>query len=154
MPQVARSVDVDAPAELVWALVSDLPRMGDYSPENTGGRWVRGGGPVTGAVFRGTNRREYARRWVTWAYVTQADPGRVFEFRVGAGPVTTAVWSFRIEPTERGCRLTETWQDRRSPLVAKLGDFLSGEPDRAGYTVRSIDQTLAALKAAAEGSSA
>ena len=46
-----------AEPEAVWALVSDLPNMGDWSPENDGGRWT---GDATeaevGAVFRGRKR--------------------------------------------------------------------------------------------------
>jgi hypothetical protein len=59
---VRRSVEVAAPADQVWQLISDLPGMGRFSPENTGGRWTRGDGPVVGAVFRGTNARG-RRRW-------------------------------------------------------------------------------------------
>ncbi|MFN2524390.1 MAG: SRPBCC family protein, partial [Mycobacteriales bacterium] len=55
---VSRSTDVDAPADVVWGLVSDLPGMGRLSPENTGGRWSGGAtGPAVGARFRGANRR-------------------------------------------------------------------------------------------------
>ena len=32
---------IDAPAERVYDLVSDLPAMGRFSPENRGGRWPR-----------------------------------------------------------------------------------------------------------------
>jgi len=150
MSSVSRSIDISAPPSRVWALISDLPRMGAYSPENTGGRWVRGGGPIFGAAFRGTNRRGL-RHWITWAYVTDAEPGRSFSFRVGAGPLTVTIWSYAIEPIENGCRVTETWQDRRGAAVARLGDLLSGEHDRAGFTVRSIDQTLSRIKSDAEG---
>jgi hypothetical protein len=42
---VERTIRADA-GEL-YDLVSDLPRMGEWSPENTGGRWVNGAaGPV------------------------------------------------------------------------------------------------------------
>jgi hypothetical protein len=34
----AVSHDIAAPAEMVWALVADLARMGEWSPENTGAR--------------------------------------------------------------------------------------------------------------------
>ena len=47
----AVSRDIDAPAHDVFALVSDLTRMGEWSPENTGGKWVKGStGPALGAV--------------------------------------------------------------------------------------------------------
>ncbi|MBJ7509613.1 MAG: SRPBCC family protein, partial [Ilumatobacteraceae bacterium] len=34
------SKEVNATPQAVWALVSDLPRMGEWSPENQGGEWV------------------------------------------------------------------------------------------------------------------
>lgn len=47
---------IGAPAEVVYDLVSDVTRMGDYSPENTGGTWLDGAtGPAVGARVTGTN---------------------------------------------------------------------------------------------------
>ena len=148
--QVERSVDVAAPAEVVWALVSDLPGMGRFSPENTGGRWVRGGGPEVGAVFRGTNASG-ARRWSTRSTVVEAEPGRRFAFDVSSVGLPVARWSYRVEPLGDGCRVTETWQDRRGALVAKAGALLTGTSDREGFTATSIETTLQRVKAHAEG---
>ena len=59
------SVTIAAPAERLYDLISDLPRMGEWSPENCGGKWVKGAtGPVVGARFRGHNRKGW-RRWTT-----------------------------------------------------------------------------------------
>ena len=41
------SIDVAAPPAAVYALVSDMPRMGEFSPETVGGRWADG---ATGSV--------------------------------------------------------------------------------------------------------
>ena len=55
--QIEVSRVVSASPERVYELVSDLPRMGEWSPENTGGKWVKGAtGPAVGALFEGTNR--------------------------------------------------------------------------------------------------
>ena len=49
--------DIAASPAKVWEMLSDLPRMGEWSPENTGGKWVRGAtGPAVGARFVGSNR--------------------------------------------------------------------------------------------------
>ena len=147
---ITRSVEVAAPAERVWALVSDLPRMGEFSPENEGGSWQRGAtGPAVGAVFRGTNRSG-RRRWSTRCTVTRAEPGRAFAFAVSAVGMPVAEWSYDLEPTDSGCRLTETWQDRRSGLMSWLGKRTTGVQDRIGFTATSIEQTLARVKAHAE----
>ena len=146
---VSRSVRVEAPAQQVWELVSDLPQMGRFSPEATGGRWTRGGGPVAGAVFTGTNRTG-ARRWSTKAKVVQAAPGKAFAFEVSALGLPGALWSYEIETTPSGCRVTESWQDRRGTVLRTLGGLVTGRPDREGFTGESIEQTLAAVKAHAE----
>jgi hypothetical protein len=73
------STHVAAPAELVYDLVADLTRMGEWSPENLGGAWVQGAaGPAVGARFRGRNRRRAP--WSTPVVVTEADRGRAFAF--------------------------------------------------------------------------
>jgi len=38
-PTVQGDVEIDAPRAIVWALVTDPARMGEFSPENTGGAW-------------------------------------------------------------------------------------------------------------------
>lgn len=142
---VERSVEVAASPERVWEAVSDLPGMGRFSPEATGGRWVKGGGPVEGAVFRGTNGRG-TRRWSTVATVVEAERGRSFAFEVSSLGLSVARWGYRIEPTATGARVTETWTDRRGGLVSAAGSLLTGEKDRVGFTGTSIERTLAQLK--------
>lgn len=148
--EVTRSVDVDAPAERVWALVSDLPQMGRFSPENAGGRW-RGGatGPAVGARFVGSNRSG-ARRWSTQVRVVECEPGRSFAFDVSSFGLAVSRWRYALEPTPRGCRVTETWTDRRGTVIALGGRVVTGVADRTAFTATSIERTLAAVKAAAE----
>ena len=47
---------INVPGFKAWALVTDLPRMGEWSPENQGGSWVKGVGPSLGAVLKGMNK--------------------------------------------------------------------------------------------------
>lgn len=72
----AESRDIAAPAEKLWSLVSDLPRMGEWSPENAGGKWVKGAtGPALGARFKGNNKNG-VRRWSTTVTSWRASPTR------------------------------------------------------------------------------
>ena len=49
---------MDAPPEKVWALVSDVTRIGEFSPETFEARWTRGStGPEVGASFKGHVKR-------------------------------------------------------------------------------------------------
>ena len=144
------ALDVDAPADRVWALVSDLPGMGRFSPENRGGRWVRGDGPHVGAVLVGRNARGL-RRWSTRCRVVESVPGRSFAFEVSSLGLPVSDWRYDLEPTDTGCRVTETWTDRRGPLLRTLGVVVTGVGDRRAFVNESMTVTLRRVKAAAEG---
>lgn len=147
---LSRSTTVAASPQRVWELVSDLPRMGEFSPENAGGSWVGGAtGPAVGAVFRGRNRRGL-HRWSTRCTVTRCEPGRAFAFAVSSTGMPVADWAYELQETADGCRLTETWTDRRGTLITVAGRLVSGVADRSEFTVRSIEQTLARVKERAE----
>ena len=150
---ISRSVDVAASADRVWGLVSDLPGMGAFSPENTGGSWQNGAtGPAVGAVFKGSNAQG-RKTWSTKSVVTRCEPGAAFAFAVSAaGGLAVAEWSYGLVSTAEGCTVTETWQDRRGGLVKRVGKLLTGIEDRASFSAQSIEQTLAAVKARAEQS--
>ena len=141
---------VAAPPEDVWSLISDVTRMGEWSPETTSCEWIKGAtGPAEGARFRGRNQSG-RRRWSTECVITDAEPGRTFAFEVVVGPIDVAAWAYRIEPAPEGCRVEESWTDRRGRLMKKLGALASGVSDRAGHNRRTMEQTLERLAAAAE----
>jgi uncharacterized protein YndB with AHSA1/START domain len=145
--------EITAPADRVWALVSDVQRMGEWSPEAVAGEW-RGGanGPAVGARFRGRNQRGW-RRWSTSCRVTTSEPGREFAFRVTSVGFGVAEWGYHLRPTDAGCAVVETWDDERGALIRVLGKLVTGVSDRASHNRDSMEQTLAALAAAAEGPS-
>ena len=150
--QVSVSREMAVPAEKVWAMVSDLPRMGEWSPENEGATWRRGAtGPTPGAAFRGVNRNG-KKKWNTEGTVIEADPGRLFTFRITAAGFKVAEWRYLFEPTAGGCRVTETWIDQRGRIVKALGKPVSGVAERASHNRDSMERTLDRLKAAAEAS--
>jgi hypothetical protein len=147
MDPIQRSIEISATPEKVFPLIAHLERMGEFSPENTGGTWVRGAtGPEVGARFRGSNARG-GQRWTTLATVTTYLPPTAFAFEVTAGPFKVARWAYELEATTSGCKVTESSTDRRGRFVRL---FEKGGGDRAGFTATSIEQTLANLKAACE----
>jgi uncharacterized protein YndB with AHSA1/START domain len=148
--QVSVSREIGAPADTVWAMVSDVTRMGEWSPENLGGAWLDGAtGPQPGARFRGTNQRG-KRRWKSVATVVESEPGRRFSFRVAAGGFKVAEWGYSFEPTATGCRVTETWKDERSRFFKPISGMATGVSDRAAYNRAGMEQTLERLAAVAE----
>jgi uncharacterized protein YndB with AHSA1/START domain len=148
MPHLSESVHVAAEPEAVYALISDLPRMGSWSPECTGVTWRgRVRAPVQGARFVGHNRRGRVR-WSTFGEVVAAEPPHRLAFEVTVGPVRVARWEYTIEPGDDGCTVTEQWTDRRPGVLRRLLDATMGSRERSN--ARGMRATLQALQAEAE----
>lgn len=149
MRQGSASTVINRPAADVFAAVSDITRMGEWSPENTGGRWVAPAtGPEVGAKFEGDNAATVGpitlKRWTTTSEVTECTPGEVFEF-VAEGYTT---WRFECEAVEGGTRLTESYSHADHTGMQKfLYDVIARRPKTL---VKGMDKTLAALKASLE----
>ena len=144
------SVTIRADAGDLWDMVSDVTRMGEWSPECTGGRWLgKRRGPEVGARFVGTNKRGWAR-WATTNEVVEADRGTAFAFRTRE---TGVIWAYRFAPApEGGTVVTETRDLRqaRTWLVRLAGPFVGGMDRHAEELREGMRQTLERLKAAAE----
>jgi polyketide cyclase/dehydrase/lipid transport protein len=142
------SIDIEATPERVFTIIADLPAMGNLSPENDGGEWLNGvSEPRVGAKFRGDNSRA-GDKWTTTATVKVYDPPRAFVFDVSWHRVPIARWKYEVEHAPGGCRVTETWTDRRNALLRRQGD--SDGFVRAEFTKESIRQTLEKLKVRCE----
>jgi hypothetical protein len=149
MATVSDSIDINAPAQVVFDLISRLERMGEISPEATGGTWLKSAtGPAVGAKFKGSNTHG-KMTWNTTSTVVVCDAPRSFAFEVTFGPAKVARWQYDIASTDTGCRVTETWIDRRSSLSKRFAKTPAG--DRDEYTPKSIRETLENLKRRVEG---
>jgi hypothetical protein len=115
--QVRVSVSVAASPDIVYALVSDLTRSGEWSAECRGGTWVDGTPGTVGAVFRGVNYRDedvvawapvVRGEWTTEAEVVVAEPGRRFSWsmRNTLGHKQDSVWTHEVAPDGTGSVLT------------------------------------------------
>ena len=147
---VSVSREIAASVDTVWALVTDLPRMGEWSPENKGGEWVKGAtGPAVGAKFKGRNSNG-KKSWSTMVEVNHFDPPRKFSFGLMVFGKNWCDWVYEVEPTATGCRVTHSWIDHRSGLTTKLGKIVSGVADRASHNRRNMEVTLDNLVRAVE----
>ncbi|CAN5903406.1 SRPBCC family protein [soil metagenome] len=149
--QGTESIHVDAPPERVYELVSDITRMGEWSPETGRCAWVNASGPAVGARFKASNRRG-AARWSNTPQVIAAEPGREFAFRrvaPGAGEVD---WRYRMEPAGAGTTLTESYEVvRPSPAIVNwVSGVLLRVKDRDADLAKGMRQTLEGIKRAAE----
>ncbi len=146
------SIEIDAPPEAVYRLVSDIERMGEWSPETVGGRWLRGGSGQAGDWFEGFNKSG-DREWSRECEVAEAEPGRGFTFVVGGVEANCTWWSYELEPTATGTRLTERWW-----LVNKTPAMQQATPEqfaaRVALTREMLPATLAAIKRTAEAPAA
>ncbi|MGI9623228.1 MAG: SRPBCC family protein [Acidimicrobiales bacterium] len=142
------SILVSAPPDVVYDLVSDLPRMGEWSPEALGGEWKDGGSGEAGDWFVGHNRAG-EREWTRESEVAVAEPGREFTFVVGGVEANCTWWSYEMSPVDGGTRLTERWWlVNKTPGVQAMSE--EQFQARVALTQTSIEQTLAAIKATAE----
>ena len=131
-------------------MVTDLPRMGEWSPENQGGEWVKGAsGPAEGAEFKGRNKNG-KRQWSTVVKVNACEAPRKFSFGLMLLGRKWVDWVYEIEPTAAGCRVTHSWVDHRTKLMDRIGGIVSGVPDRAEHNRRNMEVTLGNLAKAAE----
>ena len=143
--------EIAASPNEVWDLIIDLPNMGRWSPENNGGKWIKGStGPELGAKFSGENSWE-GKSWKAPVTITEFDAPRRFAFEMRVRPIGGADWSFDIEPTPEGCKVTQTWVDQRTKIMEVVGGKISGVPDRALHTGMSMETTLENLAKEIEG---
>ena len=145
------SRDIAASPEEVYAAISDVTRMGEWSEECYACEWHEGfDGPEVGATFDGHNRHG-EHEWTSQGKVVEAEPGRTFTFEVSMMDFHYATWGYRIEPTEGGCRVTEWVEDLRPESVMELSKQISGVEDRTERNRQTISTTLERLAAALEG---
>jgi hypothetical protein len=145
----AKTVEIAATPIDVYNIVSSLERMGEWSPENTGGSWILGNGTNVGDRFEGNNAIG-DRTWSAVAEVVRCDPGSAFCFTVGALDNPVAEWGYHLEATDQGTRVTETWKMTQLPpsLVDAPEERVQG---RADMVADGMVTTLANLKASIEG---
>jgi uncharacterized protein YndB with AHSA1/START domain len=145
------TVHIAVPPGLVWDLVSDVTRIGEFSPETFEAQWLDGvTGPRAGARFRGHVRRN-GRGPVYWTTctVTAADPDREFAFAVGGPGGTTAnTWRYRLEPAAGGTDVTESFE-LPGTLPNRLYWSVAGR-SRLRTNLTGMAATLERMKAVAE----
>lgn len=155
LPRDSVSIDVEAPPEKVYALVSDITRMGEWSPECRKCTWTKGAtGPAVGARFKAVNKGGRGPSWFNTPKVVAATPGREFAFNRSGPGIGSYTWRYVLEPTATGTRLTESYEAER-PLPAVM-DWITrqwtGSADRDADLRAGMETTLARIKAAAEAS--
>ena len=144
------SLQMDAPPEKVWALVTDVTRIGEFSPETFEARWTRGStGPEVGASFKGhVKRNGVGPTYWSPCQVTQCVPNEVFEFSVGTDDITVNNWGYRLEPTDGGTLVTEYFRLEPTFYLRIYWTILG--PLRSRTNEKGMRTTLERMKAVVE----
>ena len=143
------SIEIDAPPSAVWAVVSDLQRMGEWSPQCR--KMIVFGGEVRKGTKTLNVNRDGLKVWPSRAKVVEFEPEKKIAWRIAEN---WTVWSFELEPTANGTKLTER---REAPKGTTSGvsqflvkRMLGGNTNFEADLVRGMNQTLARVKGAAE----
>jgi uncharacterized protein YndB with AHSA1/START domain len=145
----AVTVHIDAAPEHVYELISDVTRMGEWSPECVRCVWQDGAtGPAAGARFRGSNRQGLLK-WSTTAEIVAADPGREFAFTTKTGKRDSTRWRYVLTAAGEGTDLTESYESVYMPAMVKLGERLFMR-NREQQLEDGMRTTLERVKTAAE----
>ena len=147
------SIDIEASPDRVYDLVSDITRMGEWSPECYQCAWTKGAtGPEVGARFKAKNKGGRGPSWFNTPKVTVAEPGREFAFNRSGPGVGSYTWRYALEPTATGTKLTESFTAER-PLSSAMTWITMkwvGSADRDADLHDGMLTTLSRLKTAAE----
>ncbi|MET4612143.1 uncharacterized protein YndB with AHSA1/START domain [Rhodococcus sp. PvR044] len=141
------SIEIAAPPAAVWAVVSDLKRMGEWSPQC---RRMH----VFGEVTHGTKTFNLNKKgllvWPTTSKVVRFEPNKTIAWRVVENHT---IWTYALEATDTGTRLTER---REAPTgTTKISSFLidkmmGGTADFEIDMVAGMNTTLARIKSTVE----
>ncbi len=148
--QHSDSIVIARSPEELYDMVSDVTRMGEWSPVCKACWWDEGASPRVGAWFTGRNELPDSS-WEMRSEIVAADRGREFAFIVG-GSYTR--WGYTFTPVAGGTSVTESWEflpGGAAMFEERFGsDAQAQAANRAELARSGIPATLAALKETAE----
>lgn len=149
-PDAEVTREIAASPEAVFAVITDIDRLAELSPENFANDWHEGfSSAEVGAVWTGQNRNG-DKEWSTQSKVTELVPNESFMFDCLSRDFVFAKWGYRIEETDAGCRVTEGFQDLRPEAAMERSKTISGVEDRIAHNKTGMAQTLERLAGVVE----
>ncbi len=149
-PDIEVSRDVAAPPAVIFAAITDITRMGEWSPECVSAEWNEGfSAPALGAMFTGHNRNG-DKEWSVEAKIVDLVDNQRFFFDCIVRDFVFSKWGYTIEATNSGCRITEYTQDLRLESSLERSTMISGVSDRATHNRAGMEATLERIAAAIE----
>lgn len=126
-PTTEAQAFINAPVDVIWALISDINLPAKFSSEFQGADWIDAG-PAAGATFAGRNHHAAIGGWQTTCTVTRCVDHEVFEWCVGEPENPSATWRFTLEPLPEGVTLTQWMQ--MGPAPSGLTPAIEAMPDK------------------------
>ena len=151
LPSFSDTIFIRQSPELLYDMIADVTRMGDWSPVCKACWWDEGDIPRVGSWFTGRNETP-ERTWETRSQVVAAERGREFAFVVGG---TWIRWGYSFDARDDGTLVTESWAflpEGIARFEQRFGDDAAAQiTDRTSAAHEGIPATLARLKHVAEG---
>lgn len=142
--------DIAATPEAVFAAITDVTRMGEWSPETCAAEWNDGvEEPALGATFTGHNRHG-DMEWSTNATIVEFVENERFFFDCDMNGFVFAQWGYAVEATDDGCRVTEYSSNLIPEEMREASAGISGVEDRGAHNRQTMTTTLDRLAAALE----
>ena len=156
-PVAESEIEIAAPPERVWPLISDPLIMAELSSEVQAVEWLDDArAAAVGARFRGHNAHPAIGEWSTTNTVVTCDPCTEFAWAVENVDDPTATWRFTLEPSGTGTLLRQS--GRMGPGPSGLTGAIERWPDKEDRIItrrlqeweQGILGNLAEFKARAE----
>ena len=140
--RLTRRVTVACPPAVLYDMISDVTRIGEWSPVCRAGEWEDGSSPSVGAVFVADRGREFA-------FATIGTPGGDDTNEDGM-----TRWGYTFTAIQGGTDVEESWQLTPSGLET-VNAMPEAQRDAIVETVMpntlsGMEETLANLKRLAE----
>ena len=147
------SLFMAAPPHIVYALIADVTRMPEFSPELVECHWLDGAtGPAVGARFAARNKVSRGPSWVNKPVITRLQPDRLISWARTEPFAGTLEWTYQFQPQDDGTLITESYRVTRP--ITRIGwliiGTMSATKDRRAQLRAGMEQTLQRIRATVE----
>lgn len=149
-PLIEESIQINGTPAQVWTVISDLKRMGEWSPQCKK-MFVFGGDVKAGTRTANINRRG-PLIWPTTAKVVDFEPNKKIAWKVTEN---NTVWGFAITEADDGVTVTQS-RTAKGGNTSKVSSFLvdkvfGGNDSFESELSVGMRETLGKIKHAVEG---
>ena len=147
------SLFIAAPPHVVYALIADVTRMPEFSPEVVECHWLDNAtGPAVGARFAARNKVSRGPAWVNKPVITRLEPDQAISWARTEPFGGTLEWTYQFQPQDGGTLVTESYRVTRP--ISRIGwliiGTMSATTDRRAQLRAGMEQTLQRIRVTVE----